>query len=106
MNTQPTLFDAAQNRNEVYHTIEPFLSEKRTQVLIAIMELGEATDEEIAEKLHWTINRVTGRRHELQDLSLVEQVGTEKGPYGYPRSIWQVNKLQLNYFITQHQKEN
>jgi transcription initiation factor IIE alpha subunit len=106
METQTTLFDAALNRNDVYHAIEPALSEKRAQVLIAIMELGEATDEQISDKLHWTINRVTGRRHELQDLSLVEQVRTEKGPYGYPRSVWKVNTNQLNYFILQHSKEN
>lgn len=106
MDAQPTLFDAVQNRNNVYHSIEPSLGEKRAQVLTALLELGEATDQDIADKLHWTINRVTGRRFELQDLTLVEQVGSKKGPYGHPRSLWKVNQLNLNYFITQHSKEN
>lgn len=107
MDTQPTLFDCSvQNRNDVYHSIEPKLGEKRAQVLIALMELGSGTDQEIADKLNWTINRVTGRRFELQDEDLVEQIGSEKGPFGYPRSIWKVNTLQLNYFLTQHSKEN
>lgn len=106
MTDQPTLFDTIQNRNNVYHNIEPELGEKRSQVLIALMELGEATDQEISDKLNWTINRVTGRRFELQDADLVEQVRTIKGPYGHPRTVWKVNIIQLNYLITQQQKEN
>lgn len=106
MTDQPTLFDSTiQNRNDVYHSIEPELGEKRAQVLIALMELGSATDQEIADKLKWTINRVTGRRFELQDQSLVEQIGSEKGPFGHPRSIWKVNTIQLNYLLTQQTKE-
>ncbi len=105
MNDQPTLFDAVMNRNEVYHAIAPTLHEKRAQVLTALLELGEASDQEIADKLHWTINRVTGRRFELQDLELVEQVGTARGPYGHSRSIWKVNTINLTNYIKQHAKE-
>lgn len=106
MTGEPTLFDTIQNRNDVYHAIEPGLGEKRARVLIALMELGEATDQEICEKLKWTINRVTGRRFELQDREFVEQVRTEKGPYGHPRTVWKVNMMQLNYFLSQQSKGN
>lgn len=103
---QTTLFDAAQNRDEVYRSIQEHLSETRSQVLIALWELGSGTDNDIAMKLGWEINRVTGRRNELQDLKLVDNIGLEKGPYKHPRTVWKVNEIQINYYLSQKQKEN
>ncbi len=101
MSADPTLFDATQNRDAVFHSIQKHLSEARAKVLIALCELGTATDEDIKEKLDWEINRVTGRRGELCGLRLIEKAGEEKGPYRQPRTIWKVNEMQLNYFLTQ-----
>ena len=106
MDLQPTLFDATDNRDQVYRNIQQHLSDSRFQVLVALWELGSGSDNDIAAKLGWEINRVTGRRGELAEMLLVEQIGTEPGPYRYPRSIWKVNELQINYFITQQMKEH
>ena len=99
--SEPTLFDATQNRNNVYRQIQEHLSEIRAKVLIALFEIGNGTDNDIAEHLGWTINRVTGRRFELQQLKFVDAIGQEAGPYRCPRTIWKVNELQLNYFLSQ-----
>jgi transcription initiation factor IIE alpha subunit len=106
MESQSTLFDASGNRDEVFREIQKHLSESRFQVLTALWQLESGTDNEIAEKLGWEINRVTGRRNELLELKLIDNIGQEPGPYRYPRTIWKVNELQVNYFLTQYKKEN
>ena len=106
MIAQPTLFDAEQNRDAVYHGIQQHLSEARARVLIALWEIGSGTDNDIADHLKWEINRVTGRRCELEEMKLIENVGLQQGPYKYPRTVWKVNEIQINYFLSQHKKEN
>ena len=49
---------------ESYHKIEN-LGDKQQKVLLAIQDLGRCTDRQIATRLGWEINRVTGRRNEL-----------------------------------------
>jgi hypothetical protein len=102
---QTTLFDAAQNRDAVYFSIQNHLSGARAQVLIALWEIGRGTDNDIARKLNWEINRVTGRRNELETMHLIRNVGQLQGPYKYPRTIWEVDELQVNYFLSQQSKE-
>lgn len=104
MSAAPTLFDATENRDAVYRKIQEHLSEARAKVLIALWEIGRGTDNDIADHLSWPINRVTGRRHELCELALVMKAGEENGPFGDPRTVWTVNKLHVNYFLTQHKE--
>lgn len=101
MKNDLTLFDATANRDTVYRQVQDTLPASRAKVLIALLELGTATDQQIKEKLRTEINLITGRRRELCQLGLVENVGEEKGPYRFPRTVWKVNMMQLNYFITQ-----
>lgn len=103
-NTGITLFDAADNRDAVYRDIQQHLSAARAKVLIALWELGSGTDNDIAEKLSWSINRVTGRRHELCKMALVIKAGEQRGPYNERRTVWKVNEIQINYFLTQQQE--
>lgn len=53
----------------------PTIGERRAQVLSALRELGEATNSELAVHLNWTINRITGRTHELVEMKKVIDVG-------------------------------
>lgn len=59
---------------EAYENIQN-LSEKRKDVFGAIKALKTCCDVDIAEYLGWPINRVTGRRNELEKLDLIESVG-------------------------------
>lgn len=59
---------------EAYENIQS-LSEKRREVYRAIKALRVCCDVDIAFYLGWPINRVTGRRYELEHLELVESVG-------------------------------
>ena len=60
---------------KAYKKIIKSLPEKRRDVYGAIKKLKTCCDVDIAEYLEWTINRVTGRRNELEKLGLVESIG-------------------------------
>lgn len=52
------------------------ISKRQAQVLKVLhLELGQATNRMIANKLGWDINRVTGRISELRDKGLVSHAG-------------------------------
>lgn len=53
----------------------PTLSERQEAVLEALKGLGEATNTELAESLHWSINRVTPRIFELRRQKRVVEIG-------------------------------
>lgn len=59
---------------EAYDNIQN-LPQKRKDVYGAIKALKECCDVDIAQYLGWPINRVTGRRYELENLGLIESVG-------------------------------
>lgn len=58
---------------EAWTELQPNLSRRRKQVFMALYELGEATNMEIAAYLGWSINRVTPRMLELRNMELVNQ---------------------------------
>ncbi len=101
MTSEPTLFDAKENRNAVFAQIQDRLSASRMRVFNALFELGRATDQQIKEKLGVEINIVTGRRRELCEMKLVKNVGEEIGPYRQPRTVWEIDYTQLTYFLNQ-----
>lgn len=54
-----------QTSYQAYTEVKENIDKCRAKVLNAIKELGICTDKDIANKLGWEINRVTGRRGEL-----------------------------------------
>jgi DNA-binding MarR family transcriptional regulator len=52
------------------------------------LRYASLTDQEIAEDLGWTINRVTPRRGELVKLGLVMYAARIPGPSGRMTSLW------------------
>ena len=61
---------------EAYAIIIDKLPKCRLEVLKAIRTAKKPVcDRDIADQLGWTINRVTGRRGELENLGLIESVG-------------------------------
>jgi hypothetical protein len=73
---------------EAYALIEK-LPEKRRAVFEAIKALGECCDMDIALHLGWPINKVTGRRYELEGLGLVQ--GTGRKPSNH-------SEVKVNYW--------
>lgn len=71
------------------------LTERQQDVLDALFELGEASDQQIAERLGWTINRVTGRRGELVEAGLVMRGRIVDGPLRRKVSTWRPVPKQL-----------
>jgi DNA-binding MarR family transcriptional regulator len=80
-----------------YETVE--VTARQAEVLGAIRRLGgEATDQQIAEHLGWTINRVTPRRGELVEQELVARARLEVGPVGRLVSVWRLVLRQGDLF--------
>ena len=59
--------------NAYREEVEPTLGQRQGQVLEILKDCDNATNSEIAEKLGWSINRVTGRVFELRKSDLVVQ---------------------------------
>lgn len=70
------------------------LPARQAEVLGALRELGEASDQEIAEHLGWTINRVTPRRGELEIRGLVMRRRLKRGRTGRKVSVWAPTPVQ------------
>lgn len=68
-------------------------------VALAIRELHAARarpcDQDVAARLEWTINRVTPRRGELEEMGLVYRAGFKTGPMGRRVSVWAPPATQL-----------
>jgi DNA-binding MarR family transcriptional regulator len=54
------------------------LTNKQLAVLEAIVEIGPATNEEVAHHLGWEINRVVGRTFELREFGVVINAGKRR----------------------------
>lgn len=76
------------------------LGARQAEVLAAITELGECTDQQIADRLGWTINRVTPRRGELEEAGLVIRTAVRPGPTGRKVSVWRITPRQLRLDLT------
>jgi hypothetical protein len=78
---------------DAYQSILDKLSDKRKKVLNIIKLFKEPIcDKTIAIILDWPINRVTGRRGELEKMGLIGSVGRKKSPYSkIPVHHWKVS---------------
>jgi DNA-binding MarR family transcriptional regulator len=75
------------------------LSERQQAVMAALLERGEATDQDLAMHLGWPINCVTPRRGELVEAGLVERSRVVKSPLTMrPVSVWRLVNRQLELF--------
>ena len=68
-------------------------SKCRREVYAAIKTLGVCCDVDIAQYLSWPINRVTGRRWELENLEFVESIGKKPSLHsGIAVFYWKIKK--------------
>lgn len=83
--------DATDTRDEAYRALiedEVHLGAKQSRVFDVIAALGPISNARISAILGVPINRITGRVFELRDMGLVEDAGTELGPYGKHVHVW------------------
>ncbi len=73
-----------------YRAIENTLTGRRKEVFDTLADLGEASNQLIADTLGWTINRVTGRMNELYKLEKIKVVRTEPGPFKHLVKVWAI----------------
>lgn len=76
-------------RDAAYYGIADQLSHARRRVLQAIIQLGTASNQDIANKLDQPINRITGRTSELADMFVIRQVGEKTASSGFTHGIYQ-----------------
>jgi hypothetical protein len=78
---------------DAYQSILDKLSDKRKKVLDVIRDYPNGIfDKQISMLLGWDINRVTGRRGELEKMGLIESVGRKISPYSkIPVHHWKVS---------------
>lgn len=67
------------------------LGEKQQQVHGTLGELGVASNQDVANKLGWPINRVTGRMKELRDYGFVVVHGLKVNEFGNSVKTWCVS---------------
>ena len=77
----------AETSRQAYQSIKN-LGVKQEIVYEAIKELGQASNEQIADHLGWAINRVTGRVTELKKFDLVTVAGITKNKSGASAKLW------------------
>ena len=68
------------NSIQSYHGLD--LTKRQQEVVKALLVLGEATDQMIADYLNYGINRVTGRITELRNKGVVVESKNIDGEYG------------------------
>jgi len=74
---------------EAYKIVTPVLPEKRFKVYQILLEQGPLTNKQIAERLEWTINRVTPRVKELREMGIVRRVKQMCDPEsGVTVNVW------------------
>lgn len=93
------IYDGTETKAKVFHALKDKLPTARLKVFEAIFELRTATDKDIVEYLGWEINRVTGRRKELQEMGLIKYVGDKDSQFGHPNSVWAVNPKALKLLL-------
>jgi DNA-binding MarR family transcriptional regulator len=77
----------ASTSKKAYNNLKD-LGDKQYQVHQAIGELGTPSNQDIADKLGWEINRVTGRVNELSKYGFVEVSGLKLGRFGNMVKTW------------------
>lgn len=90
------IWDGTGIKAEVHVKMKSVFCDSRLQVLRAFMDLGKATDNEVAEYLSIRINCITGRRKELQKTGVIFSAGEKViGPFGQPNTVWYVDYEKL-----------
>ncbi len=74
---------------QAYQHVRTAIGGRQQLVLSAILQLGIATDKQVAKSLQWPINCLTPRRLELVKAGLVEEVGVTNID-GRKQIIWKV----------------
>ncbi len=69
------------------------LGDKQQVVYEAVKYLGRATNEQIADYLGWTINRVTGRCTELRNFNLLAVDGLGKTKSNRSAKVWVIKTI-------------
>ena len=82
----------AETSLEAYRTIQ--LNDRQQDVYNCLLT-GNKSDQEIAEELGWTVNRVTGRRNELVDMGRVRMIGTKQSRFNRRVYVWGACNQQL-----------
>jgi len=80
-----------------YTAIKPDLTDKQLKVYDVISRLERPVcSYEIAQFLHWPINRVTGRINELyQKHGVLVDMGARMSPTGFKAHYWVIKKETL-----------
>jgi hypothetical protein len=83
----------ASTSEQAYKSIKPKLGDKQRAVYSAIKDMGIASNEMLADYLHWPINCVTGRSTELHRYGMitVEKLGFSKS--GRRTKMWSICDL-------------
>jgi len=77
-----------------YDTIKKQLASRQKDVFAAIGLLGRASNQQLADFLHWPINCICPRVFELREQGKVRFAGYGKNAYGNQVHLWQqVEKL-------------
>lgn len=79
---------------EAYAKISQFLGEKQSVVLGVLRDNEPMTNNELAESLRWSINRVTPRVNELVSMGLVRMYERRRcGVTGFSAIAWTPKKI-------------
>jgi len=70
------------------------LTLRQSEVVDVLKTLNVATDQLIADKLGYTINRVTGRITELRDKGVLREISSIMGSMGKYVRVTQLNPLK------------
>lgn len=68
------------------------LGNKQIEVLEKIEELQPCSNKQIAESLHWEINRVTGRVNELAKKGIIKSEHMARNNIGRLEKLWELKK--------------
>ena len=71
----------------------PELNERQARVYDAIIELGRASNQQLAEYLNWPINCICPRVLELRQMGVVCEAGYEKNKAGRMVHVWRPVKF-------------
>lgn len=93
----------AETSKQALEAIRPELKGRRKEVLLAIKELGEANNLQIAEHLDLPINCVTGRVTELHNYGYIEVAFVAKGSTGNSMKYWALSANQDDAISTKEQ---
>lgn len=78
----------ATTSRQAYDKLQDTLTDRETSVYEALQTLGQATNDDLSDFLHWPINQVTGRVTGLVSKGYVIVAGIGKSKLGNSAKIW------------------